>query len=654
MDADAETTPKPELTSEPDFRLGGLEVCPSACRVRSAAADQRVEPRVMEVLVVLVRAQGRTVSREQLIDACWGGRIVSDDAIARTIAKVRALARLAEPAPFELETIPKVGFRLVGDRMSAAQDTGRPSRVPPADAAVGRSAPRRGRLAAVLLLLLIAVAGGLLLWRPWHPRPIQNGRVEVIRFQPRQADPELRRLSDGVGEALVRVLTRAGIDTVPEVGAQDDGSGGSAELRITGFVDREDDQLVTAAQVVDRASGLVLVSIRMTRPVARAAGFAEVTANGVAAGLSCALEDRRQSGRRLEPRVLALYLNACDAVAREGNQARMLETTSRLVAAAPDLAIGHALYGIAQANIAYEAGSPAQAEALRRRARESAARALRLDPRTPKAYLAIANSYPEGGSWLERERNLLKAREIDPNLNPGRLSYIEMLREVGRLREAFRIAQQLIASGDPRTLSFASFPAAALAIESGEPGMAKEILAQADRDSPHISRGARWNIASNWLEPAEALKELEALGPEGINPRAFACALRFHRELEARRASGARGLPPECYGMVLFRRIRYLARQGDLDGAFAALESSPPEERGSIRVLFDRTLPALRRDPRFVPLVRKIGLVDYWSRSGNWPDFCREPGLPFDCRSLAGPAQRRTVSPTQNRRPTTS
>ncbi len=44
---------------------------------------------------------------------------------------------------------------------------------------------------------------------------------------------------------------------------------------------------------------------------------------------------------------------------------------------------------------------------------------------------------------------------------------------------------------------------------------------------------------------------------------------------------------------------------------------------------------ALRSDPRFIALAAKIGLVDYWRSTGNWPDFCTEPGLPYDCKAEA-------------------
>ena len=45
--------------------------------------------------------------------------------------------------------------------------------------------------------------------------------------------------------------------------------------------------------------------------------------------------------------------------------------------------------------------------------------------------------------------------------------------------------------------------------------------------------------------------------------------------------------------------------------------------------------PALRgfiRDPRFMAVARRAGLIDYWRSSGKWPDFCFDPDLPYNCK----------------------
>jgi hypothetical protein len=52
-------------------------------------------------------------------------------------------------------------------------------------------------------------------------------------------------------------------------------------------------------------------------------------------------------------------------------------------------------------------------------------------------------------------------------------------------------------------------------------------------------------------------------------------------------------------------------------------------------ILFRPWVAPARRDPRFIRLAKGIGLVDYWQKSGIWPDFCREPDLPYDCKEEA-------------------
>lgn len=109
-------TPKPAgagaLANEPDFCLGPLTVSPSRLEVAAGGRSDGVQPRVMQVLVVLARANGAVVSRDELIRQCWGGQIVGDDAINRSVGKVRALADVCGKPAFEIETVPRVGYRL--------------------------------------------------------------------------------------------------------------------------------------------------------------------------------------------------------------------------------------------------------------------------------------------------------------------------------------------------------------------------------------------------------------------------------------------------------------------------------------------------------------------------------------------------------------
>lgn len=109
--------PRVELASEQPFRLGPLLVTPALLQVEKDGASQTLEPRVMQVLVVLARAEGRVVSRQELVERCWDGRIVGENAIQRVISRIRTLA--TGLGGFELETITKVGYRLRIDATEA-------------------------------------------------------------------------------------------------------------------------------------------------------------------------------------------------------------------------------------------------------------------------------------------------------------------------------------------------------------------------------------------------------------------------------------------------------------------------------------------------------------------------------------------------------
>jgi hypothetical protein len=56
---------------------------------------------------------------------------------------------------------------------------------------------------------------------------------------------------------------------------------------------------------------------------------------------------------------------------------------------------------------------------------------------------------------------------------------------------------------------------------------------------------------------------------------------------------------------------------------------------GDSYVFFRPWFAEIRRDRRFISFAAQLGLVDYWQKSGNWPDFCSEPDLPYDCEKEA-------------------
>ena len=95
------------------FRIGQLHIIPATRQVVRGSVSEVLEPRVMQVLVALAQANGDVLSRDQLIDLCWSGVIVGENAIQRVISRIRHVATTIGKDSFQLETITKVGYRMI-------------------------------------------------------------------------------------------------------------------------------------------------------------------------------------------------------------------------------------------------------------------------------------------------------------------------------------------------------------------------------------------------------------------------------------------------------------------------------------------------------------------------------------------------------------
>lgn len=91
--------------------LGGVTVEPGLLQLRGPGGSLTLERQVMAVLVELVRHADRPVSRDQLAASCWN-HLVSEDALNRSVAKLRAALEAAAGDRVRVETIRGVGYRL--------------------------------------------------------------------------------------------------------------------------------------------------------------------------------------------------------------------------------------------------------------------------------------------------------------------------------------------------------------------------------------------------------------------------------------------------------------------------------------------------------------------------------------------------------------
>ncbi|MGB5623971.1 MAG: winged helix-turn-helix domain-containing protein [Gammaproteobacteria bacterium] len=95
------------------FRVGRWEIHPSRNSIADGEQAARVEPKVMGVLVELAARPGEVVTRNDLIEKIWRGRIVSDEVLSRCVSLLRSALRDDPKNPQFVQTIPRVGYRLI-------------------------------------------------------------------------------------------------------------------------------------------------------------------------------------------------------------------------------------------------------------------------------------------------------------------------------------------------------------------------------------------------------------------------------------------------------------------------------------------------------------------------------------------------------------
>lgn len=192
-----------DLAGLADFAAGPLMIRPAIRQIEGPLGCQPVEPRVMQVIVVLSDADGRVVSREELFDRCWGAVFVGDDALNRVISSARRALRdagLDEPA---IETIPRSGYRWMlaaegQDRADLLADAGQPAAVPPAPP---RTFSRRTLLAGAG----VSLVAGSGLWWAWHRRRPRNEVAALLTA----SDQTLRLGSDATDQQAIGYLEQA-------------------------------------------------------------------------------------------------------------------------------------------------------------------------------------------------------------------------------------------------------------------------------------------------------------------------------------------------------------------------------------------------------------------------------------------------------------
>ncbi len=415
----AEPSEPIDVSREPAFTVGPATVRPPVGEVRWGGQIIRLEPRVMQVLVALARAEGGVVSRDQLIASCWGGRIVGDDAINRCIGRLRRLAEAEAPESFTIETFNKVGYRLV--------PAGAVAQRPPPDAPT--------------------TSGG----------PI----ICVLPFVNMSGDPEQEYFADGISEDIITDLAKVSALQVSSRNTAFSFKGRSvpapelarelgASHVLEGSVRREGGRVRITAQLVDGATGASVWADRYDRDVTDIFALQDEISQAIVSALrlkllpaeKLAIERRgTHSAEAYDLYLLARQLWIGGNYGDLGLEEATVRLCSQAVQIDPAYAQAWALMASAQTNLRFTFGKDVDCWT-------AVERALAIDPGLAEAHALKARRLHFDGRDAEAADEIAIALRLDPesyevNAAAGRICHGQR-----RFADAIRYWEKMAALTD--------------------------------------------------------------------------------------------------------------------------------------------------------------------------------------------------------------
>ncbi len=96
------------------FRWDDFEALPAARVLRRGGAEVALEPKAFDLLVYLIENRDRVVTKDELLDRLWAGRVVLEASVSQCLSKIRRVIDV-DRATSAIRTVRGHGFRFVAE-----------------------------------------------------------------------------------------------------------------------------------------------------------------------------------------------------------------------------------------------------------------------------------------------------------------------------------------------------------------------------------------------------------------------------------------------------------------------------------------------------------------------------------------------------------
>ena len=541
------------------YRFADCELDTGRYELRCQGVLKAVEPQVFDLLRYLLENRDRTVTKDELHNAIWQGRFVSDSALSTRIKAARQAVNDTGEDQKVIRTVHGRGFRFVAE---VASDDARQE---PAQA------PAKN-----------------------------NASVAVLPFINMSGDPEQEYFSDGITEDLTTDLSRiselfvsARNSTFRYKGATVDVQQLCQELGVRhvleGSVRKSGSRVRITAQLVDGETGGHLWAERYDRDLTDVFAVQDEITHRIVESLRVTLLPSERAAIDKVPtdnlEAYQYYLRGRQFFHQQTKTS--LDIAKRMFGRAINLDPNYARAYAGLADCESERYMGSYAEVTPQDILAASARALDLDPDLAEAHASRGLALSTLNRHDEAEQEFKAAMRLDPNLFEVLKFYARACQSQGRFAEAAEHFERACAA-------------------SPDDIRCPVLLAQNYRDL-----GRRDEAALALRRSLQKIERELQQHPENANAAALgACVLATLGETARAKdwASMALSLDPDDL-LTQYNTACAYALMRETEAAIDLLERAIPRIRGRLqtRIRHDSDFDSLRAHPRFQALLEIVG-----------------------------------------------
>jgi len=196
------------------YKFNQTEVNTENFTLFSNKKEVPVEPQVFNLIVFLIENNNQIVSREQLLDHVWQGRVVSDTSINNNIKSARKVLDDDGNKQQVIKTIHSRGYQFIADIKTIAQTAPKtnPNKqlTPPIKQKQTSNMLFKGFLVSSLIAITISLYSffsGEKLFKN-EPQDTTEKSIAVLAFQDMSPESDQAYFSDGISEELLNIFTK--------------------------------------------------------------------------------------------------------------------------------------------------------------------------------------------------------------------------------------------------------------------------------------------------------------------------------------------------------------------------------------------------------------------------------------------------------------